>query len=113
MLLSGLVNACTSLEAAGCQAVFLNGSFVTEKPNPGDYDVCWDPVGVDHTRLDPVLLDFSENRLNQKLKYGGEFFPSSAWADGSHPFVDYFQMDKETGRKKGIVRVILSGSGRG
>ncbi len=112
-LFFGLVNACRLLKAAGCKEVFLDGSFVTEKPRPGDYDVCWDPTGVDTVKLNPVFLDFSDKRRKQKLKYGGEFFPSSARADSSLFFVDYFQKDKETGKKKGIIRLHLKELGGG
>jgi len=86
----------------------LNGSFVSEKPNPADFDACWEPTGVDDKKLDPELLDFSDGRRRQRLKYGGEFFPSSAKADGFRTFVEFFQTDKYTGREKGIIRIRLS-----
>lgn len=106
-LFEGLVRGCEALKMAGCSIVYLDGSYITSKPSPLDFDVCWDPIGVDPTKLDPVLLDFSNKRNNQKLKYGGEFFPSSSKADGSHTFVDFFQMDKESGKEKGIIRIQL------
>jgi hypothetical protein len=93
--------------------VYLDGSFVTGKPEPGDFDVCWDPTGVDPSRLDPVLLDFSDGRKAQQEKYCGEFFPSSARADGRLTFVDFFQVDKLSGEAKGIARIRLSFTGRG
>jgi len=107
-LYEGFRRGTQSLEKAGCKTVFLNGSFVSEKPNPGDFDACWDPIGVDDKKLDPELLDFSDGRRRQRLKYGGEFFPSSAEADGSRTFVEFFQTDKYTGREKGIIRIRLS-----
>lgn len=110
-LFAGFAKAYRSLEMAGCLIVYLDGSFVTEKPNPGDYDACWDPTGVDPAKIDPVLFEFKDNRRDQKTKYGGEFFPSSALADGHAFFVDYFQKDKETGRRKGIIALHLRGSG--
>jgi len=106
-LYEGLVKGCESLKSAGCSIVYLDGSYVTEKSSPDDFDVCWDPTGVDAAKLDPVLLDFSNMRKNQKMKYGGEFFPSSIKADGSHTFVDFFQIDKESGNEKGIIRILL------
>ncbi len=65
-LLIGLREAIDILAAAGCQAVFINGSFVTRKAEPNDFDACWSSVGVDPERLDPVLLDFSDGRKAQK-----------------------------------------------
>ena len=57
------------LENAGCRAIYLDGSFVSDKVAPEDYDGCWDPTGVNLTELDPILLDFSNNRAAQKAKY--------------------------------------------
>ena len=106
-LYEGLVRGCQALKDAGCAAIYLDGSFVTAKQRPNDFDVCWEPTGVDIGRLDPVLLDFDDKRKNQRRKYGGEFFPSSVRADTSLTFVEYFQVDRETGKRKGIVRIRL------
>ncbi len=106
-LFDGFVRGTKALLKAGCKGIFLDGSFISEKPIPGDFDVCWDPVGVDDRKLDPVLLDFSHGRRNQKRKFGGEFFPSSAMADGKSVFLDYFQEDKHSGKKKGIIHVLF------
>ena len=106
-LFRGLVKACKSLRIAGCSTIYLDGSYVTGKEFPNDYDVCWNPINVDVKKLDPTFLDFSNERKKQKSKYGGEFFPSSARADGSHLFIQYFQIDKETGVKKGVIRIKL------
>jgi hypothetical protein len=104
----GFKRGLQSLKNAGCKIVFLDGSYVTDKPRPGDFDACWEDIGVDYNKLDPVLLDFKEKRKRQKEKYGGEFFPSSAMAHGSWTFVEYFQIDKYTEEKKGIIRIRLS-----
>lgn len=106
-LFKGLLAGCQALEAAGCTVVIIDGSYITDKPEPGDFDVCWEPAGVQDGKLDPVLLDFADRRRRQKERYGGEFFPSTAKADGTRNFTDYFQTDKD-GRKRGIIRVRLS-----
>jgi hypothetical protein len=107
-LFEGFRKAVEALSKAGCRGIFLDGSFVTDKPEPGDFDVCWDPAGVDPTKLDPVFLDFADRRKRQKEKFGGEFFPSSAKADRSSAFLDFFQRDKQTGEAKGIIQVQLT-----
>jgi hypothetical protein len=107
-IFSGFRNGVTALRRAGCRRVFLDGSFVTEKPIPGDFDACWDPSGVDVTKLDPVLLDFTGGRKNQKKRFCGEFFPINLIADGTHIFLDFFQTDRHTGKAKGIIRICLS-----
>jgi len=102
-IFSGFRNGVTALRRAGCRKIFLDGSFVTEKPIPGDFDVCWDDDGVDAAKLDPVFRDFSDARRKQKDRFEGEFFPASLPADGTHMFLDFFQTDRHTGKTKGIV----------
>jgi len=94
------------LRAAGCRRVLVDGSFVTEKENPADYDGTWDPSGVDLDRLDPVLIDFSNRRRRMKEKYLGELFPASAGAAQGVAFEQFFQQDRQ-GRPKGIVELDL------
>lgn len=109
-LFDGLVLASGKLHQAGCQTVYLDGSYVTGKPMPGDFDACWDPTGVDPTKLDPVFLQFANGRAAQKAAFKGEFFPSSMMCmDVGRAFVDFFQMDRFTGKQKGIISVSLSG----
>lgn len=106
-LLAGLKAALEPLREAGCRRIFVNGSFVTDKDEPGDIDVAWDPTDVDVARLldlDPVFGDFADRRAAQKAKFGCEFFPSSFTADlVGNTFLEFFQIDKETGAQKGIV----------
>jgi hypothetical protein len=102
-LFEGFRKGVRSLWSAGCTCIYLDGSFITEKTVPGDFDACWDPSGVDFLKLDPVLLDFNNKRANQKQAFGGEFFPSSILADHNHLFIDFFQIDRHTGEPKGII----------
>ncbi len=44
-LLAGLREALASLRRAGCRTAYIDGSFVTAKEEPGDFDACWDAVG--------------------------------------------------------------------
>jgi hypothetical protein len=105
-LFNGLVNGLNNLFGSGCTQAFLDGSFITAKPKPNDYEVCWDPRFVDPNLLDPVFLDFSFGTAFQKLKYLGEYFPSIATETGSgKSFLDFFQTDKETGKQKGIIKI--------
>ena len=99
-----------NLESAGCRTVYLNGSFVTRKAMPNDFDACWEETGVDPTALDPVLLTFDPGRVAQKAKFLGELFPASIIADTNGlSFLEFFQTDKETGRPKGILAIDLGG----
>jgi hypothetical protein len=44
--LDGLADALRLLAGAGCTKVWLNGSFVTAKDEPGDFDAVWDTKGI-------------------------------------------------------------------
>lgn len=107
-LFSGLVDAAGRLRTAGCQTIFLDGSYVTGKPRPGDFDCCWDPAGVSRLNLDPVFRNFKNGRAAQKRAFKGEFFPSSMFCvDVGKGFIDFFQLDRFTGKKKGIISISL------
>jgi hypothetical protein len=107
-LLTGLVEALRLLRAAGCRRVYVNGSFVTAKELPNDIDVCWDIAGVDADALDPVFFDFADGRAAQKTRFGAEFFPAQTPEGVSgRTFLDFFQVDKQTGEPKGIIELIL------
>jgi hypothetical protein len=107
-LFDGFVRVANVLAKAGCHHVYLDGSFVTAKPHPGDYDGCWDHVGVDPAKLDPVLLDFSNKRAAQKAKYLGEMFIAGMPNGPDGAFVDFFQIEKSSGQPKGILRISLA-----
>ena len=106
----GLIRASGNLRDAGCSRLYLDGSYVTGKPWPGDYDACWDPTGVVEDLLDPVFLNFDDDRAAQKAKYLGEFFPSSFLVgEVGTTFLEFFQIERFSGLKKGIVQVELVG----
>ena len=89
-LIGGLEAACRNLSTAGCKWLILDGSFVTAKSLPGDYDGVWDSEGVDYSLLDPVLLDFSEGRAAMKAKYLGDLFPANLDEASGQCFEDIF-----------------------
>ena len=108
--MTGLRAALEEFKKAGCQTVYINGSFVTSKELPNDYDCCWEEAGVDPVALDPALLTFDPGRATQKAKYMGELFPASIIAEKNGlSFLEFFQTDRETGRPKGIVVIDLGG----
>ncbi|MDJ0743689.1 MAG: hypothetical protein QNJ32_10025 [Xenococcaceae cyanobacterium MO_167.B27] len=109
-LFAGLQRACKSLKKAGCQRIYIGGSFATSKNTPGDFDVCWDDEDVDFQlleKIDPVLLDIGNDCAAQKTKYGGEMFPANTPTsiDG-RTHLDFFQQDRN-GNPKGIVEIYL------
>lgn len=107
-LLTGLAEALRLLRAAGCRRVYINGSFVTSKEMPNDIDACWDITGVDADALDPVFFEFDNGRAAQKARFGAEFFPAQV-PEGitGKAFLDFFQVDRQTGEPKGIIEIEL------
>lgn len=106
-LLAGLKAALDALRLAGCRRAYVDGSFVTAKEEPGDFDGCWEPAGVDVDVLDPVLLTFDPGRRAQKAKYGGELFQANMPADVARTtFLAFFQRSRD-GQPKGIVALDL------
>ncbi len=106
-LLDGLAEAIELLAEAGCRQLWLNGSFVTAKDEPGDFDACWESDGVDLDVLDPVLLDLSNQRAGQKTRFGGELFPNVVETVSGLSFAEFFQNERDSSRK-GIVIIHLS-----
>lgn len=109
-LLVGLRAAMVSLKAAGCRTVYLDGSFVTAKERPGDFDGCWDAEDVDFDLLEqlaPALLTFDAGRATQKAMYRGELFVADWQADEiGTVFREFYQSDRD-GNPKGIVVIEL------
>jgi hypothetical protein len=102
-LLDGLYEALLELRRVKCPAAFLDGSFVTDKPLPGDYDLCWDHTTVDLTAIDPIFLDVIHPRAAQQAKYRGDLLPNVVERGSGRLFVEFFQVDKVTGKPKGII----------
>jgi hypothetical protein len=102
-LLEGLRKGLLILKEAGSQAAYINGSFVTTKDKPNDFDVYWLPYDVDFVKLkelEPAFLTASRGgRKKQKEIYGGEFFFSKG-------MLKLFQETREK-TAKGIIALDL------
>ncbi len=101
---SGMYRALSNLRTAGCTAAIVDGSFVTSKDLPGDYDLAFDPVGVDGGLVDPVLRRHDDQRKAMRAKYFGDVFPWGAIACSKTGLIyrEFFQQDR-SGVPKGIV----------
>lgn len=105
-LISGIEEVITFLKAAGCRTVYLNGSFVTIKEKPNDFDMCWDrdDTDIEYLRKNaPTILKFY-NSAAQKYKYGGEIYQSDEPVNESETSIEFFQSDREYNRK-GIIAI--------
>ena len=103
-LLDGIAESLDLLAAAGCNRVWLNGSFVTTKEEPGDFDAVWDPDDVDFDILDPIFgtLGMAKGRRLQNERFGGEWFPNIVEGNSQRRFARFFQHDRNN-LAKGII----------
>jgi hypothetical protein len=103
-LLGGMHRALANLGAAGCVAAIIDGSFVTSKEEPRDYDLAFDPAGMNGSLIDAVLRRHDDGRKAMKAKYFGEVFPwgAEACATTRLIYLDFFQRDR-SGIAKGVV----------
>jgi hypothetical protein len=103
-LLGGMRRALSNLQLAGCVAAIIDGSFVSAKDEPRDYDLAFDPVGVNGGLIDPVLRRHDDQRKAMKAKYFGDVFPWGAAACVATRVIyrDFFQRDR-SGIAKGVV----------
>jgi hypothetical protein len=108
-LMRGLRMAMEQLKASGCRTIYINGSFVTTKLDPADFDACWEPEDVDYDYLRknaPRLLNHWD-RSAQKSKYKGEIFRlDQPVGDYGLNSIEFFQRDR-TLNPKGIIAIDL------
>lgn len=106
-LLGGLFAPLTHFAEAGCQRVFIGGSFVTAKANPRDVDVLWDEIGVDLDIVHPVFLDLFNGPIATKMLFGAEFFPALLIEGRTRlTFLEFFQQTRGN-EPTGIVVIDL------
>ena len=80
-MLAGFRQACKELQRAGCRLVYLDGSFVTRKDHPGDFDACWDIRNVDDARLE-TLCRIAGVVDNGTFESAGFRFSADTWKPG-------------------------------
>ncbi|HEX4136095.1 MAG TPA: hypothetical protein VHY84_15895 [Bryobacteraceae bacterium] len=104
---------------AGIEDIYIDGSFCTEKPDPGDVDGYWvEPDGGVYDRIDPYWIDFELILVPQVRKwkwrmwadYGVEFFIHPGMrASPTAQFPEFFRQDRE-GLPRGVIQVVRSES---
>lgn len=110
-LLGGLRELAGVLASFGCTQLWVDGSFVTAKEDPADYDACWDMADVDWREVEhaePCIFDLNGDRGSQKARFGGAIWPAHIVPDETpeRTMLENFQRDRQD-RRKGIVRLRL------
>lgn len=108
--LKGLCQVVAILKECGCTAIYIDGSFVTTKLEPGDWDACFEcPQPPDPCLIKLVSKYPLIDRKEQKKRYKGELFPAWVFADAAQTILyrDFFQQVRNTTLRKGIVKIKL------
>jgi hypothetical protein len=109
-IFTGFLKLINDLRSINCRLVYVDGSYVTDKEEPGDIDVCWhEDEFIDWDRVGrelQILLDLDYPRDWQQLVYNADVFPANVLENDSKKlFKDFFQQHKETGNPKGIIKI--------
>lgn len=96
------------IKKAGAKNIYVDGSFVTSKMHPSDWDGCFCSCEIDFSAVDPLLLDINKNRDKIQKIYMCDIFPDNCLEGNSGMlFLDFFQQKKGSFTKKGIVLLNL------
>lgn len=112
LIFEGLKKLIDVLKSVNCGTIYLDGSFVTSKPRPGDVDVCWQEGTGTNYQYEyanaPILNPTPANRTHHKEVFKADVFPADIIEQNSKKyFLDFFQEVKDTGEKKGILKLDL------
>ena len=106
-LMNGLRAAIASLHAAGCSRVCLDGSFVTDKELPGDFDACWEAGSVDPGFVGPGSARLPRPSCRAEGEVRRISSAQFVAQPGGTTFLDFFQLDRLTHQRKGIIAIDL------
>jgi hypothetical protein len=98
-LLFGFNLLLALLIRAGCQEIYIGGSFITNIEDPNDIDGCFDGMCVDISTLDPI---FSDRLDEQKSRFGCELR-----VDYMSAFQGFLRTDRD-GQSVGIIVISLT-----
>lgn len=113
-LIKGLRQAVAAFRNAGIREIYIDGSFCSEKPDPGDIDGYWvEPDPDVYNRLNPYWIDFElipvphMRRWKWRMwaDHGLEFFIHPAMrATEDMGFPEFFRHDR-VGRPRGVIQI--------
>lgn len=107
-LMKGLAAVAAMARRIGARTLYLDGSFVTDKKNPGDWDaVVVAPVGTNCASAGVLRLI---DRPRVKKEFGGDLFLIME-DDGEllNHYVNGVFVKDRLGRDKGLLRIRLGG----
>lgn len=101
-ILSGILSFGRLIKLAGGKKIYIDGSFVTNKKIPKDWDGCYCMCGLNMSIANKLMQN--TNREKIKREYLGDVFAEDCIeASCGLPFIDFFQRIRGTDKKKGII----------
>lgn len=104
LLFEALGEVLKILSNANCTEIYLNGSFITDTEEPGDYDLCYDPTGMKATDRWREFLKLTMDE--RKKRHLGDIFINWPQPPFFTSHVDLWQTDRDN-NLKGIIRIKL------
>jgi len=112
-IFNGILRLIEDLKAVGCNAMYVDGSYISEKQRPNDADICWemidDPIYEAYAkRTCPVLFMTKGKRPEQQARYCSDVFIADAVELSTGlAFLNFFQKIKYSTEPKGIIKIYL------
>jgi len=108
-LFQAMKNTLEILQAANCEKVFLNGSFICDIAEPRDYDLCYEWQGMKPTKEFQALLEDTPEA--RKQKHLGDIFIRMPVPPFLDDYVQMWQVDRDN-NVKGIIQIDLQRHGK-
>jgi hypothetical protein len=103
-ILSGILSFGRLIKQAGGKKIYIDGSFVTNKKIPKDWDGCYCMCELNLSIASTLIQNTNINRTKIKKEYFGDVFAEDCIeASSGLPFIDFFQRIRGTDKKKGII----------
>jgi len=94
------------LSELGCKEIIIAGSFVSDKPAPGDIDLCVDITSIDYPRLKRDFQELLKVSGIDSIKKNHQVHFALFFDFGSYELLDFFKKDRND-FPRGLVHVSL------
>lgn len=105
-----LIRLLKDFKTINCIDIYIDGSFVTSENQPNDIDICWGDERVKDEKYLQSLFDKNPNfilRLSSEIKIDKCDIHAAYLIETKTKrlYIDFFQIDKETNKAKGIIKL--------
>jgi hypothetical protein len=83
-----------TLKRFGTANVYITGSIVTDKKEPGDIDICWDTTGMDYKRCKKEYPEFFSDGGIEALRAATGIHIAAIFDSYSTDILEWYQFDR-------------------